>query len=475
MLHLYSKTSFMQKLQLSIPQPCHENWQHMTATEQGRFCNACAKEVIDFSMMTDTEVLNYFTSLTHEKVCGRALPTQLNRNITLPKEPKKRLFWYWNYIVMFFMFFGKANSVKAQGQVYKTTQTVPVKTNDITVEISTTPKVKKGKSRVVTGKVSDRNGNPVSFAAIKIKGTKLGLSADANGVYSIKVNAATVLEISALSFNTIEVPVGNQNVLSTILIKELSSKLKETVVTMAICTKRAVKKSDVVKPEDLSDKVAGAKLRSTEIGKLGTETVIRLGNVVATSKDNPPIYVVDGTIMANSSNITPDDVDDLTVLQAPAATTIYGAEGANGAIVITTRKAKEMSLDTVITSAAYATKMTTSSAMMGAVSIIDMQIEKQHEIITPAVEHNDAFTVYPNPVQRGNTINLNLNSKQTGLHQIQITDANGRTVFYKRINAVGKNQLEQIICDNKWGTGLYFIILFDGKNKLVNKSSFIVQ
>ncbi|HNK29664.1 MAG TPA: hypothetical protein PKG65_12100, partial [Ferruginibacter sp.] len=87
----------MQKLQLSIPEPCHENWQEMTPTQQGRFCKACAKEVIDFSMMTDTEVLNYFAGLREEKVCGRALPSQLNRAITYPKEPKKRLFWYWNY------------------------------------------------------------------------------------------------------------------------------------------------------------------------------------------------------------------------------------------------------------------------------------------------------------------------------------------------------------------------------------------
>ncbi|HMX80851.1 MAG TPA: hypothetical protein PLG91_11090, partial [Ferruginibacter sp.] len=77
----------MQKLQLSIPEPCHENWQEMTPTQQGRFCKACAKEVIDFSMMTDTEVLNYFAGLREEKVCGRALPSQLNRAITYPKEP----------------------------------------------------------------------------------------------------------------------------------------------------------------------------------------------------------------------------------------------------------------------------------------------------------------------------------------------------------------------------------------------------
>ena len=120
----------MQKLQLSIPEPCHENWQTMTPTEQGRFCNSSAKEVKEFSMMTDTEVLNYFTTLNHEKVCGRALTAQLDRAIVWPKEPKKRLFWYWNYIVMFFMFFGKGNVARAQGGIKRITKQSPYKIND---------------------------------------------------------------------------------------------------------------------------------------------------------------------------------------------------------------------------------------------------------------------------------------------------------------------------------------------------------
>ena len=105
----------MQQLHLSIPEPCHQNWQEMTPTQQGRFCNACAKEVIDFSTMSDNEVLNYFSSLKNEKVCGRAYPDQLDRAITIPKEIKKRKFWYWNYAAMFFLFFSKM-SIKAQAQ-----------------------------------------------------------------------------------------------------------------------------------------------------------------------------------------------------------------------------------------------------------------------------------------------------------------------------------------------------------------------
>jgi hypothetical protein len=104
----------MQKIQLSIPEPCHQNWDKMNPTEQGRFCNACAKQVVDFSSMSDTQVLNYFSTLKDEKVCGRVYPDQLERAITQPKEPKKRLFWYWNYITMLFLFFSKSNNAKAQ-------------------------------------------------------------------------------------------------------------------------------------------------------------------------------------------------------------------------------------------------------------------------------------------------------------------------------------------------------------------------
>ena len=72
-------------------------------------------------------------------------------------------------------------------------------------------------SRVVSGKVTDKDGNPVSFASIKVKGAATGLSADANGAYSIKVNAGDVLVISGASFKAVEVPVGTQSILNSVL------------------------------------------------------------------------------------------------------------------------------------------------------------------------------------------------------------------------------------------------------------------
>lgn len=58
-------------LQISIPEPCHENWNEMTPTERGAFCKLCAKDVVDFTKMTDDEVQYYLLNKAGEKVCGK--------------------------------------------------------------------------------------------------------------------------------------------------------------------------------------------------------------------------------------------------------------------------------------------------------------------------------------------------------------------------------------------------------------------
>jgi hypothetical protein len=68
-----------------------------------------------------------------------------------------------------------------------------------------------------------------------------------------------------------------------------------------------------------------------------------------------------------------------------------------------------------------------------------------------------------------------LKLKQTGLYQIQITDASGRIILQKQINAHAKESTEKILADARWSGGMYYISIIDAQNKLVCKSSFIVQ
>jgi len=79
----------MKKIHLSIPRPCHENWDAMTPSDKGRFCASCQKTVIDFTNMSDRQLAAFFKK-PPSSVCGRVYDDQLNRGIEIPR---KRIPW----------------------------------------------------------------------------------------------------------------------------------------------------------------------------------------------------------------------------------------------------------------------------------------------------------------------------------------------------------------------------------------------
>ena len=210
-------------------------------------------------------------------------------------------------------------------------------------------------SRVVSGKVTDVDGNPVPFATVKFKGKNAGLSADQNGAFSVNVKPGDVLELSAAGFKTVEIPVGSQSVLNAVM--ERGTDLKEVVVTGAFGTKRAARSTasgvqnvsseqlNTIRTNNvnnaLAGKVAGAQVRSQSAVALGRETIIRLRGENGLGVSGGPLYVVDGTIIPSSNDVNPDDIEDITVLQGPAATALFGPDGVNGAIVMNTKRARK--------------------------------------------------------------------------------------------------------------------------------------
>lgn len=134
--------------------------------------------------------------------------------------------------------------------------------------------------------------------------------------------------------------------------------LKEVVVTGAFGTRRAARSAasnvqfisgeqlDVVRQTNINNalagKVAGVQVRSQSLAKLGAETHIRIrGENSLRLGGSSPVYVVNGTIIENAFDINVDDIEDVTVLQGPAAAALYGPDGANGAIVINYKRAKK--------------------------------------------------------------------------------------------------------------------------------------
>lgn len=213
-------------------------------------------------------------------------------------------------------------------------------------------------SRVVTGRVTDKDGSPVPFASIKVNGSNTGVSADANGAYTLRVKDGDVLTISASGYATTNVSVGTLTNIGTTLDKS-GNDLKEVVVTSAFNIKRAVRTTtsnvQSVSAEQLNTvrqvninnaiagKVAGAQVQSQSAAALGRDTKVRLRGENGLGVSNGALYVVDGTILPSGGDVNPDDVEDLTVLQGPAAAALFGPDGANGAIVITTKKGRKNS------------------------------------------------------------------------------------------------------------------------------------
>ncbi len=213
-------------------------------------------------------------------------------------------------------------------------------------------------SRVVSGRVTDINGSPVGFASITVKGTKVGIPADGNGLYTIKVKDGDVLVITAGGYKAAEFTVtSTTSVISTFLERTTNQDLKEVVVTSAFGTKRAARSTasnvqnvnadqlGTVRQANINNalagKVAGVQVRSQSSAALGRETIVRLRGENGIGIGSGALYVVDGTIMPSSNDINVDDIEDVTVLQGPAATALFGPEGANGAIVVNTKRGRK--------------------------------------------------------------------------------------------------------------------------------------
>jgi hypothetical protein len=223
-------------LQLNIAEPCHENWQNMTPQEQGRFCGSCRKTVVDFTMMSDQEVLNYFLKADHN-ICGRFANDQLNKDLKIT-EKKKRFSWayIWNILIATFLI------TKADAQVKgKPEKPVEVINEDRqimgVVAYAHRGGVKKtGIPVEMKGRVLDeKNNQPVMGASIRVKGAGSGCMADTTGKFSLKVEKkeVVVLEFSAIGYETqimeMDALAGRNDILVTL--KPSFEGLKEVVVT----------------------------------------------------------------------------------------------------------------------------------------------------------------------------------------------------------------------------------------------------
>jgi TonB-linked SusC/RagA family outer membrane protein len=206
----------------------------------------------------------------------------------------------------------------------------------------------------VTGKVLDsKDSSPLPGVNVLIKGTGVGTTTDVSGNYEITVpNEASVLVFSFVGFTSQEVTVGAQSTLDINLASD--SKALNEVVVIGYGT---VRKSDLtgavatIKGEQLVDKpvpnvsqalqgkIAGVEV-SVNSNAPGAAAKVRVRGIGSINSNIDPLYVVDGVIGVDGNSINPNDIASLEVLKDASSTAIYGARGANGVIMITTKRGR---------------------------------------------------------------------------------------------------------------------------------------
>jgi TonB-linked SusC/RagA family outer membrane protein len=236
-----------------------------------------------------------------------------------------------------------------------------------------------GQNRTVTGTVLSPENTPVDGASILLKGKTTGTNSNAEGKFTISATSRDVLVVSAVGFTPREIKVGNSSAISITLERE-AGELGEVVVTAL-----GIKKERKALGYSVSDLSAGElmKNKNTNVinslaGKVpgvnitqfsgsagaGASITIRGGNSTSDSRQNQPLFVVDGVIYDNSTSVTgntgtdgmsrsnttfsnrimdinPEDIQSLSVLKGSAAAALYGARAADGVVIITTKKGAE--------------------------------------------------------------------------------------------------------------------------------------
>jgi len=225
--------------------------------------------------------------------------------------------------------------------------------------------------KTITGTVTDKNGDPIPYVSVVVKGTTIGTVTNVDGKFSLEIpDDAQTLQFSFVGMKTINVPIAGKTVFSIIL-EEESVGLEEVVaigygsqkkkdVTGSISTIKAdklVDNSPVNIMDGMQGKIAGVRISSGS-GEPGAGVDITIRGYNSISAGTSPLFVIDGMPYdvnpdemastsignGNSSNplsvINPADIESVTVLKDASSTAIYGSRGANGVIIITTKSGK---------------------------------------------------------------------------------------------------------------------------------------
>jgi TonB-linked SusC/RagA family outer membrane protein len=210
-------------------------------------------------------------------------------------------------------------------------------------------------NQVVTGKVTDNDGSPIANASVLVKGTRLGVSANEQGVFSLSVpSSAKVLVISAVGFLQQEVKVvfgspinislapGDKNLDEVVVVGYQSIKKKDLNGAVSVIGSKEMAQKPISNfTQLLQGKSTGLQVVGSS-GQPGTTGFLRVRGTGSINASSEPLIMIDGIAVTSTAFglINPNDIENVTVLKDASASAIYGSRAGNGVIVVTTKTGK---------------------------------------------------------------------------------------------------------------------------------------
>ncbi len=291
----------------------------------------------------------------------------------------------------------------------------------------------------ISGKVMDSEGKPLSGATVLIKGSGIGTKTDANGNYTLNAEPNAVLVISYVGFESVEVKFGNRTTINVqlkpvvavgeqvVVVGYGSQKKKDLTGAVAVIGgKELENRPNTQFGYSIEGKAAGVQvIRSS--GQPQAGFTIRVRGTSSITSGSDPLYVVDGVPTYNTSEINPSDIESITILKDASSAAIYGSSGANGVVLITTKRGRNQKLKIGFNTSVTMSKAWKKMDMLNGTQFKDLATEM------------GAITDWTKYTENTNWQDEIFRNALTQNYQLSATGGNNKTSYYVSGAAINQN------------------------------------
>ncbi len=315
--------------------------------------------------------------------------------------------------------------------------------------------------RVITGKVISQEGDPLPGVVVVVKNTSNGTITDVDGKYTITVSKdAKVLVFSMVGYKTVEMPI-NQDVINVTMYPE-ERQIDEVVVIGYGTQKKSDKTGAVlqVSSDDLIQGVVTDPLQALQ-GKAAGVLITKKGGDPNSSfsvkirgqaglySGTDPLYVIDGVPGADPTTVAPEDIESINVLKDASSTAIYGARGANGVIIITTKKGTKKKTSVSVNSYVSLDKVAKKLDLLSADELRQYVEDNNLSFVDGGANTDWQDQIFRNAISFSNNFALSGGS-DNGTYRASVTHSQfeGLIIGSSKIRDIGQITLDQKAIDN---------------------------